>query len=52
MAARIMRGESPATIPFQPLLTTRLFVNLEAAQTAGLTVPPEIVGRAVEVTRP
>jgi len=46
MAARIMRGASPATIPFQPLRTTRLLVNLDAARASGLTVPAAVVQRA------
>jgi ABC-type uncharacterized transport system substrate-binding protein len=46
MAARIMRGESPSAIPFQPVSTSRLVINLQAAQTAGLTLPASLVARA------
>ena len=35
MAARIMRGESPAAIPFQPLKKTKTLINLEAARPPG-----------------
>jgi ABC-type uncharacterized transport system substrate-binding protein len=49
MAARIMRGERPAAIPFKPLSTTRLLVNLEAARAIGLTIPPPLVARAAQV---
>jgi ABC-type uncharacterized transport system substrate-binding protein len=49
MAARVMRGESPASIPFQPLRTTRLVVNLDAARSLGLTIPPAVVARAAQV---
>ena len=49
MAARIMRGESPAHIPFQPLRATRLLVNLDAARMMGLTVPPRLLQRAAQV---
>ena len=49
LAARVMRGESPATIPFQLVSRTKLIVNLEAARGAGLTLPPALVKRAEEV---
>jgi ABC-type uncharacterized transport system substrate-binding protein len=49
MAARIMRGERPATIPFQPLTKTKVIVNLDAARAAGLTIPPAFRQRADEV---
>lgn len=51
IAARIIRGESPATIPFEPYSTSRLTVNLKAARALGLNIPPEIVKRADEVIR-
>lgn len=51
IAARIIRGESPATIPFAPLEKSKLIVNLQAARALGLTLPPEIVKRADEVIR-
>jgi ABC-type uncharacterized transport system substrate-binding protein len=49
MAARILRGERPADMPFKPLLTTRLLVNLQAAREIGLTIPPALVARADRV---
>jgi putative ABC transport system substrate-binding protein len=49
LAVRILRGESPAAIPFQPLDTERLLVNLDAARAQGLRVPPAIVERAERV---
>ncbi len=49
MAARIMRGERPAAIPFRPLRTTQLLVNLAAARQIGLTLPSPLVARAVRV---
>ena len=49
MAARIMRGERPGAIPFKPLVTTQLLVNLDAARAIGLTIPPAVVARADKV---
>jgi ABC-type uncharacterized transport system substrate-binding protein len=49
LAARIIRGESPANIPFQPLMKTRLVVNLNAARSMGLTIPASVLKRADEV---
>src|SRR5262249_38293422 len=46
MAARIMRGEAPAAIPFQPVSTSRLIVNLPAAQAIDLTLPAALVAQA------
>lgn len=45
MAARIMRGERPATIPFQPLKKTRTLVNLAAAEATGLALPEQLLQR-------
>ncbi len=49
LAARVMRGEDPASIPFQPLQTTRTIVNLKAARDNGLTIPATLIQRADEV---
>jgi putative tryptophan/tyrosine transport system substrate-binding protein len=43
MIARVLRGESPAKIPFYRLRTTKLMVN------AGTPVPPDVVKRADSV---
>jgi ABC-type uncharacterized transport system substrate-binding protein len=51
IAARIIRGESPAAIPFEPLYKSKLTVNLKVARALGLAIPPEIVKRADEVIR-
>jgi putative ABC transport system substrate-binding protein len=50
MAARVMRGASPATIPFQPLVKTRILVRRDAARAVGLTIPPAVLEKAAEVT--
>jgi ABC-type uncharacterized transport system substrate-binding protein len=46
LAIRILQGESPATIPFQPIQQSRLMINLEAAKAAKLTVPISLRQRA------
>lgn len=48
LAARIMRGEDPKTIPFHPLTDNVLVVNLDAARMLGLTIPDSLVSRADE----
>lgn len=49
LAARVMRGESPAGIPFEPLRTTRLFVNLKWAKACGLKIPESLRARAAKI---
>lgn len=51
IAARIIRGENPATIPFAPFHKSRLTVNLKTAHALGLNIPPEVLKRADEVIR-
>ncbi len=45
MIARVLRGESPASIPFYRLQTTKLVVN----SGVGITVPPGVVKQADSV---
>lgn len=52
LAVRVMRGERPATIPFQSVGKTRLIVNPGAARRIGLTLPPDLVASADEVVGP
>lgn len=49
MVARVLRGESPAAIPFYRLKTTKLIVNPAGAGKAGVTLPPEVVKQADSV---
>ncbi|MGH9423973.1 MAG: ABC transporter substrate-binding protein [Thermoanaerobaculia bacterium] len=49
LAARIMRGESPARIPLEDFQKTRLIVNLDAARGLNITLPPALVQSAKEV---
>jgi ABC-type uncharacterized transport system substrate-binding protein len=49
LAARVLRGESPASMPFKATEKMVLVVNLEAARHFGLNIPPDLVKRADEV---
>ncbi len=51
LAVRVMRGESPGSIPFEPIRKTRLIINLPAARDVGLYIPPSLLERADEVLR-
>jgi ABC-type uncharacterized transport system substrate-binding protein len=46
MIARILRGESPGSIPFYRVETTRLAVNPGEASQTGTTVPADVVKEA------
>ena len=46
---RVLRGESPAGIPFRTLANPQLVVDLAAAADFGVTIPPGIVARATTV---
>ena len=51
-AARVMRGESPARIPFSPPTRTRKLVNLKRAQEGRLLIPDALLREAKQVTEP
>jgi len=46
MIARVLKGESPGTIPFYRLVTTKVAVNPAEAGKMGVTVPPDVVKQA------
>jgi putative tryptophan/tyrosine transport system substrate-binding protein len=46
MVARVLKGESPGSIPFHRLGTTKLIVNPGGAGKAGITVPEDVVKQA------
>jgi putative ABC transport system substrate-binding protein len=49
MIARVLRGESPASIPFYRLQTTRLVVNPGDASKIGVPLAPDLVKQADSV---
>jgi putative ABC transport system substrate-binding protein len=49
LAARVLRGEAPGGIPFEPLRTSKILVNPPAARAMGFTLPEPIVARASRV---
>ncbi|WP_336488483.1 ABC transporter substrate-binding protein [Methylobacterium nigriterrae] len=42
-AGRILKGEKPADLPVQLVTKVELFINLQAANSLGITVPPSLV---------
>ena len=51
IVARILRGESPATIPVHQVTRYRTAINLRTASAMGIEVPPSVVIQANEVIR-
>ena len=51
VALRILRGESPARIPFAPVSKIRIVVNETNARRYGMTIPPSLRARATDVVK-
>jgi ABC-type uncharacterized transport system substrate-binding protein len=49
LAIRVMKGEKPADIPFQPLSKKLVYVNRAAAARQGLTLPPSLLKQAAKI---
>lgn len=51
MAAKVLGGADPATLPVETQQTPKLYVNPAAAERAGITLPDALVKRADEVVK-
>ncbi len=49
LAARIMKGENPAAIPFTPLTRTAIIVSPKNAASFGMSIPPALMKRADKI---
>ncbi len=50
LAAKIMRGESPARLPLSPPSRTQMLVNLKKAQESRLSIPENLLREAKQVS--
>ena len=46
LAAKVIRGVSPARLPYQPVKKVRLIANLDAAKLIGFQIPGRVLHRA------
>ncbi len=49
LADRVLRGESPGSIPFERYSKLTFGLNLEAARELGITIPPDMLARATKI---
>ncbi len=48
VAARVLRGEDPADIPFQEVAVQQLLLNQDVARELGITFPPDVLAEAAQ----
>ncbi len=46
MVSRVIRGENPATIPFQTISTSKLILNIDAAEQFQIDIPQSVLEKA------
>lgn len=51
LAIRVLKGESPKTMAFEPLTKTEMGINLTTAKALGVTVPETIISKSKMVIR-
>jgi putative ABC transport system substrate-binding protein len=50
-AAKVLRGENPCSLPVQTFTIIRIYVNPEAANRMGTTIPQSLMDRAYEIIK-
>ena len=52
LTLRILKGESPATMPFEPLTKTTLLLNGATAKAIGVSLPQALLQQADTLVKP